>query len=207
MLVCPGTQWMSVSIPTLPRVLTLWLIHVARGCDKPSSHLRVCTLQRLPLCRRRIAIRPSTTSRPPYLLWPPSLLPSVSPLSWPQCRHSVWPSWQPVLRQGWTCAWSLLSGLAYDLFDNSAYRCARCKVVVHLLQLRAFARIREPHCKSLLPGVQGYWGRWEPWISYNCTQWHRGQGTQGWPSLPIKKELKILLSAGLFRIPPELASI
>ena len=48
------------------------------GCGMLSSRLGAYTLPRLRPCSHRIAICPSTTSRPPPPLWPPSHSPSVS---------------------------------------------------------------------------------------------------------------------------------
>ena len=44
MPVCPGTQWISVSMPALRRVLPHWLIHLARCCAGPGSRCSVCRM-------------------------------------------------------------------------------------------------------------------------------------------------------------------
>jgi hypothetical protein len=87
-------------VPTLltSRVRVRWptvlhrrppFIRCRGGCGKLSSRLCAYILPQLPLCRHRIAIRPSTTSIPPRPLWPPSLSPSVLLLFLPQCHRLV----------------------------------------------------------------------------------------------------------------------
>jgi len=53
MPVCPGTQWVSVSIPTLRRVLALQLIHLASGCPDLSTR---CSVHRMAVEINRVRI-------------------------------------------------------------------------------------------------------------------------------------------------------
>jgi hypothetical protein len=44
---CPGTQWISVSMPASLRFLAHWLIHLARCCPGPGSR---CSVRRMAAC-------------------------------------------------------------------------------------------------------------------------------------------------------------
>ena len=153
-------QSLTVLCQTLPFVL------YQHSCEWPSSHLPSSSLlQHLPL-HHLFEIHSSTMSKCQFPLCFPFFLPIALRLSLLRCvfQYTDLHSW--YLRLVWPT--HRLSSPAVHVLNrgHSSSRLKRCRVIVELFPLAAFACTCQTWYKPLSSGVEGHHHRCQLWVSH-----------------------------------------